>query len=123
MVLQQALEAIVRSLRFSWCDKLTIMGIGLAAPRRNFEVAEIRRSRSPSVDKVGRLEKEFEVLENIGIGEFGNVIKVRERGHNISPRTPSVEYALKRTQRFEGWKHRCVLYGILVLMPVAHGYQ
>ena len=56
----------------------------------------------PSFSEVGgKLEKEFEVLGEIGTGEFGDVMKVRPRVGCVS-----TEYALKRTRRFEGEKRR-----------------
>jgi hypothetical protein len=71
--------------------------------------AHIADSPSPSPTKSGRLEKEFEVLDEIGTGQFGDVIKVRSKAGCAAPKSPGTEYALKRTQRFEGQKSRRVL--------------
>lgn len=49
----------------------------------------------------GRFERDFEEIEEIGSGEFGRVIKVRKS------KTGEV-YAVKKSKRFEGVKHRYV---------------
>ncbi|KZT42417.1 hypothetical protein SISSUDRAFT_41574 [Sistotremastrum suecicum HHB10207 ss-3] len=49
-----------------------------------------------------RLEREFEVLETIGIGEFGSAVKVRYKNEGSDSRL----YAIKKTAQIEGVKHR-----------------
>jgi hypothetical protein len=61
---------------------------------------------NPFLGTGGKLEKEFEVLDGIGTGEFGDVMKVRPRGSCATTCLESNEFALKRTRRFEGQKRR-----------------
>ena len=56
----------------------------------------------------GRFERDFEEIEEFGSGEFGRVIKVRET------KTGEV-YAVKKSKRFEGVKHRYVALSFLSL--------
>ena len=56
----------------------------------------------------GRFERDFEEIEEIGSGEFGRVIKVRET------KTGEV-YAVKKSKRFEGVKHRYVALSLFSL--------
>lgn len=62
-----------------------------------------RQSSVPDQNTMGKLEQEFSVLEEIGGGEFGRVLKVRYReGKDVFRKV----YALKISKRFEGLKHR-----------------
>ncbi|CAK5281595.1 unnamed protein product [Mycena citricolor] len=58
-----------------------------------------RRLSDQSFERVGYFEREFEELDELGSGEFGKVIKVRSR-------TRCAEYAVKKSKRFEGVRHR-----------------
>lgn len=54
----------------------------------------------------GRFERDFVQIDEVGSGEFGQVIKVRIKGgdeHKV--------FAIKKSQRFEGVKHRQVFFG------------
>ena len=54
-------------------------------------------------EQPGRFERDFEIDE-LGSGEFGKVIKVRSKSkgnHKL--------YAIKKSKRFEGAKHRYVI--------------
>ncbi|KAJ7072194.1 kinase-like domain-containing protein [Mycena amicta] len=64
-------------------------------PRAN----SVRRLSDQSVERVGYFERAFEEMDELGSGEFGKVIKVRSR-------TPHMEYAVKKSKRFEGVRHR-----------------
>ncbi|KAJ7287800.1 kinase-like domain-containing protein [Mycena rebaudengoi] len=57
--------------------------------------------RSASIERTGHFERDFEELEQLGSGEFGQVIKVR------SHRQSGTEvFAVKKSKRFEGVRHR-----------------
>lgn len=51
--------------------------------------------------QTGRFERDFETVDEVGSGEFGSVIKVRSKNGGDSRL-----YAIKRSKRFEGVKHR-----------------
>ncbi|KAF7315533.1 hypothetical protein MIND_00068600 [Mycena indigotica] len=61
--------------------------------------SSVRRLSDQSVERVGYFEREFEELDELGSGEFGKVIKVKSR-------TRHGEYAVKKSKRFEGVRHR-----------------
>jgi mitosis inhibitor protein kinase SWE1 len=50
---------------------------------------------------MGRFERDFETLDEVGSGEFGSVIKVR-----CKTTDDTQVYAIKKSKRFEGAKHR-----------------
>lgn len=59
-------------------------------------------SGSAEEQQPGRFERDFDEVEEVGSGEFGKVIKVRSKtGDNNL-------YAIKKSKRFEGVKHRYV---------------
>ncbi|KAF7306178.1 hypothetical protein HMN09_00773100 [Mycena chlorophos] len=58
-----------------------------------------RRLSDQAVERVGYFERSFEELDELGSGEFGKVIKVRSRSRHG-------EYAVKKSKRFEGVRHR-----------------
>jgi hypothetical protein len=51
--------------------------------------------------EIGKFEREFDVVDDLGVGEFGKVMKVKRRTG-----VKADEFALKRSKRFEGVKHR-----------------
>jgi hypothetical protein len=51
----------------------------------------------------GKFGLELELVDDVGIGEFGRVMKVRYRDGYGSP---TKQYALKRSKRIEGVRHR-----------------
>jgi len=60
-----------------------------------------RLSDSFAEEQPGRFERDFVEIEEVGSGEFGKVIKVQQKGGD------DVElYAIKKSKRFEGTKHR-----------------
>lgn len=60
-----------------------------------------RLSDSFAEEQPGRFERDFVEIEEVGSGEFGKVIKVQQKGGD------EVElYAIKKSKRFEGTKHR-----------------
>ena len=61
-----------------------------------------RRLSEPTTDgQSGRFEREFVTVDEVGSGEFGSVIKVRRKNGDDNE-----VYAIKRSKRFEGAKHR-----------------
>lgn len=50
-------------------------------------------------DEEGRFENQFQVLGELGHGQFGVVLKVNDRLRNL-------EYAVKKSSRYEGIRHR-----------------
>ncbi|KAJ7188087.1 kinase-like domain-containing protein, partial [Mycena filopes] len=61
----------------------------------------VRRLSDRAVERAGYFERAFEEVDELGSGEFGKVIKVRSRS-----RVDSEEYAVKKSKRFEGVRHR-----------------
>ncbi|KAJ7178336.1 hypothetical protein C8R43DRAFT_973022 [Mycena crocata] len=61
-----------------------------------------RRLSDQSVERAGYFERAFEEVDELGSGEFGKVIKVRSRTRGADAR----EYAVKKSKRFEGVRHR-----------------
>ena len=55
---------------------------------------------SPEDEQPGRFERDFDEIEEVGSGEFGKVIKVRSKTGDDNL------YAIKKSKRFEGVKHR-----------------
>ena len=50
-------------------------------------------------DEEGRFENQFQVLGELGHGQFGVVLKVNDRLRGL-------EYAVKKSGRYEGIRHR-----------------
>lgn len=60
-----------------------------------------RLSDSFAEEQPGRFERDFVEIEEVGSGHFGKVIKVQRKGGG------DIElYAIKKSKRFEGTKHR-----------------
>lgn len=53
----------------------------------------------------GRFEHDFDEIEEIGSGEFGKVMRVRSKNGDDGD-----VYAIKKSKRFEGAKHRYVKF-------------
>jgi hypothetical protein len=53
-------------------------------------------------DEEGRFENQFQILGELGRGQFGDVLRVKDRLRDL-------EYAVKRSQRYEGIRHRYVV--------------
>lgn len=65
-------------------------------------VSPLHQHARPAVnDKLGRFDKEFVEIEQIGSGEFGKVLKVRSKNGPSGP-----VWAVKRSKPFEGPRHR-----------------
>ena len=60
-----------------------------------------RLSDSFAEEQPGRFERDFVEIEEVGSGEFGKVIKVQRQGGDDAKL-----YAVKKSKRFEGTKHR-----------------
>ncbi|TFK44853.1 hypothetical protein BDQ12DRAFT_641852 [Crucibulum laeve] len=80
---------------------LPISGTRRPAPRPCV-IAARRRSYEPfGEEQTGRFERDFVEVDEVGSGEFGKVIKVRcKTGDDTEV------YAIKKSKRFEGAKHR-----------------
>ncbi|KAJ3566472.1 hypothetical protein NP233_g6981 [Leucocoprinus birnbaumii] len=78
---------------------LTISGSRRAVPRARS--ATRRSSEFTAEEQCGRFEREFVELAEVGSGEFGKVIKVRRKTGGDSE-----VFAIKKSKRFEGLKHR-----------------
>ncbi|KAF9451968.1 hypothetical protein P691DRAFT_806069 [Macrolepiota fuliginosa MF-IS2] len=78
---------------------LSVSGTRHTAPRAH---STVRRSfELTSEEQCGRFEREFVELAEVGSGEFGKVIKVRRKAGGDSE-----VFAIKKSKRFEGTKHR-----------------
>ncbi|KAF9565559.1 hypothetical protein CPC08DRAFT_683679 [Agrocybe pediades] len=80
--------------------KATTTSAGAGRP----SIATTRRLSEPVFSfseepQTGRFDREFEEIEEVGSGEFGRVIKVRSKKDDAV-------YAIKKSKRFEGPKHR-----------------
>jgi len=51
------------------------------------------------INRPGRFEEQFALIDELGNGQFGVVLHVKDKG-------TEVEYAIKKSRRFEGVKHR-----------------
>lgn len=61
--------------------------------------------------RLGRFDRDFIEVDELGRGEFGRVMKVRYKDHALrpSPREMGNEFfAVKKSKRIEGFKSRCV---------------
>ena len=66
--------------------------------------ANTRRQSEPfAEEQPSRFERDFMEVGEIGSGEFGKVIKVRRKDGNNNE-----VYAIKKSKRFEGMRHRSV---------------
>jgi len=81
------------------------------APRRS--IATVRRYSEPvnGDEQPGRFAIEFDEIEEVGAGEFGKVIKAESK-------CDGKVYAIKKSKRFEGTKHRCVGFRWKVAMEL-----
>ena len=76
---------------------------GLASQR--LPISPLHQHARPAVnDKLGRFDKEFVEIDQIGSGEFGKVLKVRSKN---GPSSDNL-WAVKRSKPFEGPRHRYV---------------
>jgi mitosis inhibitor protein kinase SWE1 len=86
---------------------LATSGVHRAVPRAR---STTRRSSelTAAAGECGRFEREFLQLAEVGIGEFGKVIKVRRKDGDDGE-----VFAIKKSKRFEGTKHRYVRENVL----------
>jgi mitosis inhibitor protein kinase SWE1 len=70
-------------------------------PPRRRSLVERASYETLAVQETSRFERDFETVDELGSGEFGNVIKVRSKAGNDAQ-----VYAIKKSKRFEGVKHR-----------------
>jgi mitosis inhibitor protein kinase SWE1 len=63
-----------------------------------------------SNDEEGRFENQFQVLGELGHGQFGVVLRVNDRLRNL-------EYAVKKSGRYEGVRHRYVFSVVGYIQP------
>lgn len=63
-----------------------------------------RSSEFAAEESRARFEREFIEIAEVGSGEFGKVIKAQRKTGNDSE-----VFAIKKSKRFEGVKHRWVL--------------
>lgn len=61
-----------------------------------------RLSIPSSEERPGKFEREFVEIDELGRGEFGRVMKARYKESEGS----TVMFAVKKSKRFEGVKHR-----------------
>ncbi|KZT70930.1 hypothetical protein DAEQUDRAFT_756019 [Daedalea quercina L-15889] len=66
-----------------------------------------RLSLASGEEQPGRFDRDFIEVDEVGKGEFGRVMKVRYKDGAIAGRGKEAElYAVKKSKRFEGAKHR-----------------
>ena len=92
---------------------LPISNIPRLQPPR--QAANTRRHSEPfTEEQPGRFERNFVEVGEIGSGEFGKVIKVQRNDGDDSE-----VYAVKKSKRFEGIRHRSVLLKLFMrLTPI-----
>lgn len=78
---------------------------GTGQRRRQVSLINRRLSEPFAAGQTGRFERDFETVDEVGSGEFGSVIKVRSKNGG-----DNTMYAIKRSKRFEGVKHRLRLW-------------
>ncbi|KAH6914326.1 other/WEE protein kinase [Coprinopsis sp. MPI-PUGE-AT-0042] len=78
---------------------------GTGQRRRQVSLINRRLSEPFAAGQTGRFERDFETVDEVGSGEFGSVIKVRSKNGGDNRL-----YAIKRSKRFEGVKHRLRLW-------------
>lgn len=61
-----------------------------------------RMPEPPQPEALGRLAREFVEIDELGSGEFGKVMKMRYK----DPSRGAEVFAVKKSKRFEGAKHR-----------------
>ena len=61
----------------------------------------------------GRFEHDFDEIEEIGSGEFGKVMRVRSKNGDDGD-----VYAVKKSKRFEGAKHRYVKFNFFLCRKI-----
>jgi hypothetical protein len=61
-------------------------------------------------DEEGRFENQFQILGELGRGQFGDVLRVKDRLRDL-------ECAVKKSQRYEGIRHR---YEATKIVPVLY---
>ncbi|PCH43815.1 hypothetical protein WOLCODRAFT_138608 [Wolfiporia cocos MD-104 SS10] len=82
------------------------LGHGKSSPPRRTGL-RARFSLASSDERPGRFEREFVEVDELGTGEFGKVMKVRYKdGIPIARGKEGECYAIKKSKRFEGAKHR-----------------
>lgn len=59
----------------------------------------MQREEVSDINRTGRFEEQFALVDELGNGQFGIVQHVKDK------RT-GVEYAIKKSRRFEGVRHR-----------------
>lgn len=69
------------------------------APRRSSSRFHIITARVSQEDEEGRFANQFQVLGELGHGQFGQVLRVHDRLRNA-------EYAVKKSERYTGPRHR-----------------
>ncbi|KAH9855156.1 hypothetical protein C2E23DRAFT_814673 [Lenzites betulinus] len=76
-----------------------------AHPARQVHAQPVTSGRLPAPseeERPGRFEREFVEIDEVGSGEFGRVLKVRYKDESHG----DTVYAVKKSKRFEGVKHR-----------------
>ena len=68
------------------------------------QASSTRRSSEPFTEQPSRFEHDFVEVGEVGSGEFGKVIKVRRKDGDDSE-----VYAIKKSKKFEGIRHRSVI--------------
>ena len=76
-------------------------------PRPSLQASRRFSDTYTEEEKPGRFERDFDEIEEIGSGEFGKVMKVRSKNGDGGL------FAVKKSKRFEGAKHR---YVVLLLL-------
>jgi hypothetical protein len=61
--------------------------------------AFVRQEEVSDINRPGRFEERFTLIDELGNGQFGIVLRVKDK-------KTEVEYAIKKSRRFEGVKHR-----------------
>lgn len=75
-----------------------------SSSRTHFGFLRTRRSMAFGEEQTGRFERDFIEIDELGRGEFGRVMKARYKQGSKEV------FAVKKAKRFEGVKHRYVLF-------------
>ena len=72
---------------------------------QKLHASPIQQAPEPERQRSGRFERDFVEVDEVGSGEFGKVMKVQYKS-----RQDGELFAVKKSKRFEGVRHRCVLF-------------
>ena len=110
---KKTLDVIERSVSGSSCSSVSTLNSPSARrglivtntpmqPPRHPQASPVQQGDGSARIEHGRFQQDFVEVEEIGSGQFGKVMKV----HHKNRREGEEEFAVKKSKRFEGVRHR-----------------